>query len=239
MTGSGGLDGMLLRDINTFARATPWLHGLMYGYATYGVAVFAALLVAGWWTARRTGDPARVAASVWAGLGTMLAVAINQPIVTAVHEARPYTQLPGLLVLADRTSDFSFPSDHATMAGAVAAGILLVRRRLLAGIAAAAAVLIAFARVYIAAHYPHDVAAGLALGALVVLAGWALLRTPLTAQVRRLHRTPLRSLATGEPRTPTRTTAGSTAGEITDRSSSARPAVLANHPAERSRTRRR
>ncbi|TNC20062.1 phosphatase PAP2 family protein [Amycolatopsis alkalitolerans] len=188
LTGDGGLDGALLRDVNTFARATPWLHGLMYGYATYGVALFALLLVAGWWNARRTGDPARFAAASWAGLGTIVAVGINQPIVGAIHEARPYTATHGLLVLADRTSDFSFPSDHATMAGAVAAGLFLARRRTLAWIATVAALAIAFARVYIAAHYPQDVAAGLVLGAVVVLAGWVVVRRPATALVRKLGR---------------------------------------------------
>lgn len=212
------LDRMLLWDINGFARATPWLHGFMYGYATYGVVLFAALLLAGWWGARRTGDAAQVAASLWAGLGTLLAVAINQPIVNAVHEARPYTAVPGLLVLADRSGDFSFPSDHATMAGAVAAGLVLLNRRLVAWIGAAAALVMVFARVYIAAHFPQDVAAGLVLGALVAFAGWLLLRTPLTALVRWLHRTPLRPLVTATPKPASR-----------DGDS---PAVRADRPAE-------
>jgi membrane-associated phospholipid phosphatase len=86
-------------------------------------------------------------------LATLLAVAVNQPIVAAVHEARPYTTHPGILVLAHRSTDFSFPSDHAVMAGAVAAGLWFVSRRL--GVAATvAAVAMAYSRVYIAAHYP-------------------------------------------------------------------------------------
>lgn len=197
---AGGVDRTLLWDINAFARATPWLHGLIYGYASYGVVLFAALLLAGWWGARRTGDAAHVAASVWAGLGTLIAVGINQPIVNAVHEARPYTTVPGLLVLADRSSDFSFPSDHATMAGAVTAGLFLLDRRLLAWISAVAALVMAFARVYIAAHFPQDVAAGLVLGALVTLAGWMVLRTPLIAVARWLRRTPLRPVVAPAPK---------------------------------------
>jgi undecaprenyl-diphosphatase len=39
----------------------------------------------------------------------------------------------------------------------------------------------AFSRVYIAAHYPWDVAIGLALGAGVAVLGWLALRGPLTA----------------------------------------------------------
>ena len=74
-----------------------------------------------------------------------------------------------VLVLATRGADFSFPSDHAVMAGAVAVGLVFVSRRL-AALAAVAALAMAFARVYIAAHYPADVAVGLALGAAVAVA---------------------------------------------------------------------
>ena len=104
-----------------------------------------------------------MAAVVCAGAATLLAVGINQPIVNAVHEARPYTDHPGVLVLATRSADFSFPSDHAVMAGAVAVGLVFVSRRL-AALAGVAALAMAFARVYIAAHYPADVAVGLAAG---------------------------------------------------------------------------
>ena len=74
-----------------------------------------------------------------------------------------------VLVLATRSADFSFPSDHAVMAGAVAVGLVFVSRRL-AALAAVAALVMAFARVYIAAHYPADVAVGLVLGAVVAVA---------------------------------------------------------------------
>ena len=120
----------LFLSVNDLARATPWLHGPLRLYADYGLVVFAGLLVAGWWIARRDGDPTRMAAALWAPLGTLLAVAVNQPIVALVHEARPYDTLTGILVLAAPTTDPGFPSDHATMAGAVLAGLFLVNRRL-------------------------------------------------------------------------------------------------------------
>lgn len=159
---------------------------------------FAGLLVAGWWIARRDRAPARMAAALWAPLGTLLAVAVNQPIVALVHEQRPYDTLSGILVLATPTTDPGFPSDHATMAGAVTVGLLLVNRKLglVAGLAAA---LMAFSRVYIAAHYPLDVVAGLLLGAAVSLAGWALLRRVLNRVVERLQATRLRPLLVAAP----------------------------------------
>jgi undecaprenyl-diphosphatase len=160
------VNGWGFEQVNQFAKATPWLHGLVAGYAAYGLVVFAALLLAGCWTARGSGQITRMAAAVCAAAATLLAVAVNQPIVAAVHEARPYATRAGILVLAHRSTDFSFPSDHAVMAGAVAAGLWFVSRRL--GLAATiAALVMAFARVYIAAHYPQDVLAGLLLGAVV------------------------------------------------------------------------
>lgn len=186
--------------INDFARHSGWLHAPLLDYASYGVVLFAVLLLAGWWLARGRGAHA-MAAALWAGVGTLVAVALNQPLVNGFREARPYTDHRHILVLATRSSDYSFPSDHAVMAGAVAAGLWLVDRRL-GAVAAAAALVMAFARVYIAAHYPHDVVVGLAFGAAVALVGWLLLARPLTWLVARLTDTPLRPLvaASGEPR---------------------------------------
>jgi membrane-associated phospholipid phosphatase len=159
--------------INEFARDTPWLHSVITGYADYGIVVFAVLVLAGWWIARRRGDLTALAAAVWAPLGALAAVAINQPIVAVVAEPRPYAVLPDIVVLAHRGSDPSFPSDYAMFVGATAAGLWLVSQRLgTAALIAAAAM--AFARIYIGAEYTHDVVAGLGLGVTVsVLGFWA------------------------------------------------------------------
>ena len=188
----GPADLWLFLDVNRLARSTGWLHTPMLDYAGYGLVVFAGLVLLGWWLARRR-SPRAVAAALWAGAAPLLALALNQLPVAWFHEARPYTDLPRILVLVQRSSDFSFPSDHAVLAGAVTAGLWLVSRRL-AAIAVAAAVLMAFARVYIAAHYPHDVVVGLLVGAAVTLVGWWLLARPLTALVDWAATTPLRPL---------------------------------------------
>jgi membrane-associated phospholipid phosphatase len=182
------LDDQVLLDVNGLARSTGWLHPVLAGYATYGVVLFAILLVTAVLLAR--GRSARALAGAgWACLATLAAVAVNQPVGHLFEERRPYVTHPHLLVLASRTSDFSFPSDHAVMAGAAAAGLLLASRRL-GLLAAAAAVLMAFSRVYIAAHYPWDVLAGLTLGAAVAVLGWLALRAPLTALTAYLRRQP-------------------------------------------------
>lgn len=189
------MNDALFDEINGFARATPWLHAVVVAYAGLGVGVFAVLLLTGWWTARRSGAPRQMAAALCAGVATMLAVAINQPIVGAVHEARPYTTHAGILVLATRSADFSFPSDHAVMAGAVAVGLLFVSRAL--GVATiAAALLMAFARVYIAAHYPADVVVGLVLGGVVAAACYAVGNRLTTRAVVSASATALRPMLT-------------------------------------------
>jgi membrane-associated phospholipid phosphatase len=185
--------------INGFARDTPWLHPIIACYADYGIVVFVALLLAGWWIARRRGELTVLVAAVWAPLGALAAVAINQPIVALVGEPRPYATLPDILVLAHRSSDPSFPSDHAMLAGAAAAGLLLVGRRL-GMVAVLAAAAMAFARVYIGAHYTHDVLAGLGLGATVSVLGFWVMRPILLRLLTRAknnHR--LRPLLTAEP----------------------------------------
>lgn len=186
-------DRSLFDDVNTFARDTGWLHTPMLDYADYGVVLFAGLLLVGWWVARSTGNHRTVAAALWAPLGALAALALNQLLVHAFREPRPYVVLPHMLLLAHRSSDYSFPSDHAVMAGAVTAGLFLVNRRL-GVVAAVAAVLMAFARVYIGAHWPADVVVGLLFGAVVTVVGFKIVERPVTLGVDFLTRTPLRPL---------------------------------------------
>lgn len=187
------LDDRLMFAVNRLTRATPALHGAVLDFAKYGIVVFLVLLLAALVVARQRSSR-DLAATGWTALAALLALALNQPLGHLVREPRPYAVHPQLLRLADVTSDFSFPSDHAVMAGAVAAGLLIAHRRL-GAVAAVLALLMAFSRVYIAAHYPWDVVAGLLFGALVAGGGWALLRRPLVAATAWLRASPgLRSV---------------------------------------------
>ena len=191
------LDDRLLTDVNDLARHTGWLHGAILGYATYGLVLFGALMLAAL-LLHRGGSDRGLAAAGWSALATLIAVGLNQPLVALFAEPRPYTAHPHLLVLATRSADASFPSDHAVMAGAAAAGLWLASR-ILGAVAALAAAAMAFSRVYIAAHYPWDVVAGLAFGALVAILGWFLLRTLLTAVTGWLREQPGVRSAFGRP----------------------------------------
>lgn len=183
MTAPTDANQNLFTQVNDLARHTPWLHGIAVDYAEYGIVLFGALILIAVSRARHAPHPT-LAAALWAGLATLVAVGVNQPIVSLVAEPRPYQAHPGILVLVARSTDWSFPSDHSVMAGACAVGLLIASRRL-GAVAAIAALLMAAARVYVGAHYPLDVLAGLALGAVVAGAGWLALRAPLVLLVSR------------------------------------------------------
>jgi hypothetical protein len=103
------IDRSLYKAINRFADRTAWAHGLARLYAKDGIALFAVLLVVGWWLGRASSTPVRsVAQAGLAGAGALLALAVNQPIGAAIDRARPYATIPTMHLLVDKTTDFSF-----------------------------------------------------------------------------------------------------------------------------------
>ena len=181
------------RVVNDFARDTSWLHGFMEFVARDGIFLLGLALLAGWWIGRRSDSPRRVALAVWAALAALIAVALVQPISSAADEQRPFVALPHVLQLISHANDAGFPSDHATAAGAVAAGLFFVSWRL-GAVTTLWSLLVAFSRVYVGVHFPQDVAAGLALGAVVAVIG-AFLVVPLMTRIADwLTKTPLRVL---------------------------------------------
>jgi len=186
-----GLNERWFTAVNTFSRHTTWLHTPARLYAEYGVVLFAAILLASWWLARRSGDPRRVAVAVWAPFATLVAVGLNQVISNAVTEPRPFTVLTHALVLVPRSTDYSFPSDHAVMAGAIAVGVWMADRRL-GLITCVLAIAMAATRVYVGVHFPLDVIVGLAVGAVIVALSTVVVRSLLTRVITGLSHTPLK-----------------------------------------------
>lgn len=192
-----GVDRSLFWQINHLAATTGWAHGVMAGYALWGgLVALTGLWVGCLLVARRRDDGLRSLAGVLlTGAATLVALGLNQVIGPLVDRPRPFAAMPHVLLLLHHSADPSFPSDHAVIAGAFVGGLVLVSRPI-GVLAAALAVVLAFARVYAGVHYPADVIGGLLIGALVGVLLVALARDPLARLLSPLTRTPLRPLLT-------------------------------------------
>lgn len=190
------LDSRWYLAANRLSKHTPWLHPYAAAYALWGgLALLAILLILHWWTAaRRAADPAsQVATAFVAGVGTVAALLLNQPLSAAVARPRPFLAFPHALVLLPRSGDFSFPSDHLMIAGAFVSGMWKLDRRL-GAVALVSSLALGFARVYAGVHYPGDVAAGLVLGAAIGVAAQLLAQRPVARTLRRAEQTLFRPL---------------------------------------------
>ena len=193
------MDRSIFRWFNRLADHTGWAHGFFRFYANAGIVVLGALLIAACFEARHRDRRQDLATALWAGVGAFIALGLAQVIGAAIDRLRPYETMADVHVMVARTTDFSIPSDHATVSGAIAAGLLITGSRW-GRPAAAAAVLMAFTRVYVGAHYLSDVLAGLALGAIVVVAGSYVVVPLFRKLIDRLSDTALRPLLTAAPR---------------------------------------
>ncbi|WP_423463252.1 phosphatase PAP2 family protein [Promicromonospora sp. MS192] len=104
-----------------------------------------------------------------AGAGTVTAYATSEAVKVLVAEERPCRTVDVATVLdCPVPGDWSWPSNHATIAGALAVACLLVAPRLWPAVVPLA-LAVAGARVAAGVHYVHDVASGLALAVLLTV----------------------------------------------------------------------
>ncbi|MCX4542814.1 phosphatase PAP2 family protein [Streptomyces sp. NBC_01565] len=195
-TGGPNVDVSLLYGINGLSRHAPTGLGRALGLiGEYGILLALVLLVLWCWRGARRQDEATAvesfAALVWAPLGAGIALLVNVPLRGFVGRPRPFRQHAGLEVLEPglSTTDFSFVSDHATLAMALGVGLFIANRRL-GFIGIGLALLEGVCRVYMGVHYPTDVIGGLALGTAVVLLLAPAAMALLTPAVRAVARSP-------------------------------------------------
>lgn len=167
------------RDIVDFADSTPQpVHWFATHFTEGAILLLGVLLVVAALTRVFGGDLRGRALALAAPVSVLLAYGGSEGLKSLVSEDRPCRSPADLVIVAGHcppVGDWSFPSNHAAIAGALAAATLLLHRRL-GLVAVPLALLAAVSRTFVGVHYPHDVAAGLLLGALV-----GTLVTPLTA----------------------------------------------------------
>ncbi|MGW7820406.1 phosphatase PAP2 family protein [Streptomyces puniciscabiei] len=181
------IDGSAYADVVRLAQHSPgWLDDTVSAWSTYGLAVFAVLAAVGWWRARRSGVVAAAVTALLVPVVVVVAYGMNSALKLVVREDRPCQSLHvRTLEACPAPGDWSFPSNHAAIAAAAAVALVFVSRRL--GVTAVVAALaMGVSRVWVGAHYPHDVLAGLAVGALVAVAAMAGIRRQSEALARRL-----------------------------------------------------
>ncbi|MCX4724766.1 phosphatase PAP2 family protein [Streptomyces sp. NBC_01306] len=177
----------LYRNIVEFAHSTPsWVQQLMELWTEGGLLLFAVLFVFVWWRSR-TASAQAMALALIAPLGTAIAYVLSEVLKSVIHEERPCRAVAGAmkpLIDCPAPGDWSFPSNHSIIAAAAAVGLSVAMVRLV-WLTVPVAVLMAFSRVFVGVHYPHDVIVGLLLGALIGL----LVIEGLTRPVRSLVET--------------------------------------------------
>jgi undecaprenyl-diphosphatase len=156
--------------------------------ASWAVPLFAVMTL-GLWFLDRPGPwyrwkVASLGGMTAAGLGLL----ISQVITQLWQRPRPFVAHPhDTILLVARSSEPSFPSDHAVAAFAIAFSVAFIGRRM-GALFLATATLIAVARVIVGLHYPGDVLGGAAIGFFSAFVVMRLAGDYLTPVVRLLSR---------------------------------------------------
>ena len=174
--GATGWDLSLFRILNEVPPAVASvLTPLVHLFLPIGI-VIAVVLIVGYvvaWTRSVLPLAAGAAAAGVAWALANLAKAI-------ADRPRPYQVVADAVLRQQPAHGTSFPSSHTAVTVAVVIALVPFLPRALAWVAIAYAVLVGWSRVYLGVHYPLDVLAGagigMAVGGLVLLALWVLLR---------------------------------------------------------------
>ncbi|ATE53223.1 phosphatase PAP2 family protein [Actinosynnema pretiosum] len=128
------------------------------------VGVFVLLFALLLWRARREGSRDEQARAIVAPIAMVVAYLVSRTAKSLVEQDRPCRSMD-VISECPPVGDWSFPSNHSAIAGAAAVAIVMCDRR--QRWVVPVALLAGASRVFVGVHYPHDVLAGLLLGALV------------------------------------------------------------------------
>jgi undecaprenyl-diphosphatase len=168
------MDWSTVHSLNGFLAHHDAIEDPLMAYVQAGEALFLLLLVVLCAFARHERFAPVRRAAVAAGLSAGLGLLVVKIITEFYDRARPFVAHPGAVHLfAKHAADAGFPSDHATASMAIAIAFLLRRRFAWGLLTIVFAVILDFGRVAAGFHYPTDVLAGAAIGALAAVVLWA------------------------------------------------------------------
>ena len=165
------IDGGLYHWFITQAQNAPhWFDDLVSFYASYGLGLFALMMVWCWWQARTSRSATAMSMALAVPVAVVLAYVANDIVKSVFDEPRPCQVItsPATIQPCPGVGDWAFPSNHSAIAAAAAAAIVMIDRRL-GAIAVLAALVMGFSRVWVGAHYPHDVLVGFGVGIVVAV----------------------------------------------------------------------
>lgn len=140
---------------------TEWLDHIMpyvSGINDHGILAIIGVIVLLLWGRYR-----KVGITAFGSLAVEFII-VNLLIKPNVQRTRPFYVLEDLHLLGSLPTDFSFPSGHTGSAFAVATVMLMCMPARYGVTVIVASALIAFSRLYNAAHYPTDVLFGMLIG---------------------------------------------------------------------------
>lgn len=174
-------------DVIRFAEtAPPWLRAFSALFTEASLVLLLGLLVITWWRARHH-TAHTMAVALLAPVATVVSYLVSECSKTWVQAERPCRTLAvEAIAECPPPGDWAFPSNHATIAGAIAVGVLIAWPRL-GMLAMLLGVVAAFSRVFVGAHYPHDTIVGFLLGAVITTVLLVLFVRMVTPQVSRLR----------------------------------------------------
>jgi membrane-associated phospholipid phosphatase len=140
-----------------FNKVMIWLTN--YGREIFWPVTIILLFVFGGWIGKKT--------AVIIALSMLVLVPLGELAKDIVARPRPVIPASDFLISADK--EYAFPSGHAVIVSAGAAGALMLfrgtpRRDVVSAILVIEAALVCISRVYVGGHYPLDVIGGILLG---------------------------------------------------------------------------
>jgi undecaprenyl-diphosphatase len=158
------LDWSIFHELNGVLRHQDRGQDAAEIFNAWAIFVLVAVTGALWFLARPGGSLRPKLAALSAALAAALALLVNAALGRLWFHDRPFVDHPhATLLLVPHAADNSFPSDHASVAFAVAFAVVAFYRRVGLGLVIGAAA-VAIDRVFVGVHYPVDVASSLLIG---------------------------------------------------------------------------